>query len=57
MQGFMTLAIIGKEKDTLIFYLTYNTDQVNGARNAGQGYPVVVYACRVCQGQLLCKVS
>ena len=32
-------------------------DKVSGERNVGQGYLVMVCACRVCQGQLLCKVS
>ena len=31
MQGFIILAIIGTEKDTLVFYLTCNSDKVNGA--------------------------
>ena len=31
MQGFLILAIIGNEKDTLVFYLTQNYDKVNGA--------------------------
>ena len=31
MQDFMILAIIGTEKDTLVFYLMYNSDKVNGA--------------------------
>ena len=31
MQGFMILAIIGTGKDTLVFYLTRNSDKVNGA--------------------------
>ena len=31
MQGFMILAIIGAEKDTLVFYLTCNSDKGNGA--------------------------
>ena len=31
MQGFMILAIIGREKDTLVFYLTRNSDKVNEA--------------------------
>ena len=30
MHGFMILAIIGTEKDTLVFYLTLNSDKVNG---------------------------
>ena len=42
MQGFMILAIIGTEKDTLVCYLTRNSDKVNGARNVGQGYWVMV---------------
>ena len=29
MQGFMIQAIIGTEEDTLIFYLTLNSDKVN----------------------------
>ena len=33
------------------------SDKVNGAKNIGQGYRVMVRACSVCQGQLLCKVS
>ena len=55
MQGFMILAIIGTEKDILVFYLTLDSDKVNGAWNVGQGYWVMVRACRVCQGKLLCK--
>ena len=31
MEGFMILAIIGTEKDTLVFYSTWNSDKVNGA--------------------------
>ena len=31
MHGFMILASIGTEKDTLVFYLTRNPDKVNGA--------------------------
>ena len=31
MQGFMILAVIGTEKDTLVFYSTVNSNQVNGA--------------------------
>ena len=31
MQGFMILAIIGTEKDTLVFYSPKNSDKVNGA--------------------------
>ena len=31
MQGFMNLAIIGTEKDTLVLYSTWNSDKVNGA--------------------------
>ena len=31
MQGFIILAIIGKEKDTLVFYLMRNSDKVNGS--------------------------
>ena len=31
MKGFLIPAIIGKEKDTLVFYLTQNDDKVNGA--------------------------
>ena len=38
MQGFMILAFIGTEKDTLVLQ--------------SQGYWVMVRACRVCQGQL-----
>ena len=57
MQGCMILASIGTEKDTLVFYSTYNSDKVNGARNVGQGYQIMVRACRVCQGQLPSKVS
>ena len=30
MQGFMTLGIIGTEKDTLVFYLRCYSDKVNG---------------------------
>ena len=33
------------------------SDKVHGVRNVGQGYWVMVYACRGSQGQLLCKVS
>ena len=36
---------------------TQNIDKVGGVWNEGQGYQVKVPACRVCQGQLLCKVS
>ena len=57
MQGIMILAIKGTEKDILIFYLTWYSDKVNGAWNVGQGCRVMVHACRVCQGQILCKVS
>ena len=31
MPGFMILAIIGTEKNTLVFYSTLNSDEVNGA--------------------------
>ena len=31
MEGFMILAIVGTEKDTLVFYSTGNSDKVNGA--------------------------
>ena len=31
MQGFIILAIIGTEKDTLVFYSNCNSDKVNGA--------------------------
>ena len=31
MQGCMILARIGTEKDTLVFYSTQNSDEVNGA--------------------------
>ena len=31
MQCFMILAIKGTEKDTLVFYITGNSDKVNGA--------------------------
>ena len=31
MQGFMILAIISKVEDTLVFYLTLNSNKVNGA--------------------------
>ena len=44
MQGFILLAIIGTEKHTLVFY------KVNEACNVGQGYWVMLHACRVCQG-------
>ena len=54
MQCFMILAIIGAEKETLEFYSTRNSDKVSGALNVGQGYRVLVRACRVCQGHLLC---
>ena len=37
--------------------LTQNIDNVTGAWNEGQGHRVKVPAWRVCQGQLLCKVS
>ena len=30
MQGLMTLAIKGTEKDTYLFYSTQNSDKVNG---------------------------
>ena len=40
MQGCIILAIIVIEKDTLVFYLTYNSDKVNEALNLGQGYRV-----------------
>ena len=36
---------------------TQNIDKVTGAWNEGQGHRVKVPAWRVCQGQLLCKVS
>ena len=36
---------------------TQNIDKVSGAWNEGQGYRVKVPTWRVCQGQLLCKVS
>ena len=36
---------------------TQNIDKVTGAWNKGQGHRVKVPAWRVCQGQLLCKVS
>ena len=29
MQGLMILAVIGTEKDTLVFYSTSNSDKVN----------------------------
>ena len=31
MRGFMILAIIGTETDTLVFYSNRNSDEVNGA--------------------------
>ena len=31
MQGFMILAIIGTEEDTLVFYKTRKSDKFNGA--------------------------
>ena len=31
MQGFMIVAIIGTEKDTLVFYLMSISDKVSGA--------------------------
>ena len=31
MQAFMILAFIGREKDTLVFYSTWNSDLINGA--------------------------
>ena len=36
---------------------TQNIDKVSGALIEGQGHRVKVPASRVCQGQLLCKVS
>ena len=36
---------------------TQNIDKVSGACDEGQGHRVEVPASRVCQGQLLCKVS
>ena len=32
------------------FYSIWNSYEVNGARNVVQVYPVIVRACRVCQG-------
>ena len=29
MQGFLIVAIIGTDKDTLVFYSTWNSDKVN----------------------------
>ena len=46
-----------KEKWTLFLDLTQNFDKVSGAWNQGQGHRVKMPAWRVCQGQLLCKVS
>ena len=37
MKGFMILAIIGSEKDTLVFYLKGNSEKVNGELNVVQG--------------------
>ena len=36
---------------------TQNIDKVSGVYIEGQGHRVKVPASRVCQGQLLCKVS
>ena len=36
---------------------TQNIDKVSGAWNEGQGHQVKVPSWKVCQGQLLCKVS
>ena len=40
MQCFIILANIGTEEYTIVFYLTQNSDKVNGVRNVGQGYQV-----------------
>ena len=42
MQSFMILAIIGTDKDSLVIYLTCNSDKVNGALNVGQEYRVML---------------
>ena len=45
----MILATIGIKKDTFVFYSTWNSVKVNRAYNVGQGYRVMVRACRVYQ--------
>ena len=39
------------------FLLDVKFDKVNGVRKVGQEHWVMVHACRVCHGQILCKVS
>ena len=53
MQGF-TLAAINDEEKTKLWS---KICKVNGPWNIGQGHWVKVNSWRVCQGQLLCKVS
>ena len=56
MQSFMTSYHRYRERHLSALF-NVKSDKVNGASNIGQGYWVMVHACRECQGQLLCKVS
>ena len=57
MQGLTLAAITDAEKTKLQSNFEVKICKVNGLQNIGQGHWVKVRALRVCQGQLLCKVS
>ena len=56
MQGFTVTAITNAETRTLLRSISAS-GKVNRPWNIAQGHRVKVCAWRVCQGQLLCKVS
>ena len=57
MQAFIPTATTFAQKCTFFLDWTQHFNKVSGAWNEGQGYRVKVPVWRVCQGQLLCKVS
>ena len=57
MQDFTLTAIIDAEKTKLLRNFDVKINKVNGPSIIGQWHWVKVRACRVCQGQFLCKVS
>ena len=57
LQGFLTPSYQCCREMYIISRLDIDFDKVSGAWNVGQGNQLMMCAWRLCQGQLLCKLS